>query len=148
VLICPAPPSGACENGPRPLVPPDCVPVTPPANIPADGGPKFGWFKMLKNSTRNCTRPASPRNPNFVSFINEKSQFLKGGPGRKFRPEVPSWPTVFGVQGLFGSGAMKKQEVWLASELSVTGVFENMAGLYHWLILPVRTVFGSYGMGV
>jgi len=86
VVICPAPPSGDSENGPRSF--------EAPANIPADGGPKFGWFMMLKNSARNCNIPPSPRNPNFVSFTKEKSQFLEGGPGMISRPEVPNWPIV------------------------------------------------------
>ena len=31
--------------------------------------------------------------------------------------------------------------------LAETGGNENIFGLYHWLILPVITVFGSYGIG-
>ena len=130
MVICPAPPSGACENGPRPLVPPDWVPVIPPENIPADGGPKFGWFRMLKNSARNCNMPPSPRKPNFVSFTKEKSQFLEGGPGMISRPDVPSWPMVFGVQGLLESGAWKKQPAGSWVGLRAAGGNENMAGLY------------------
>src|SRR5580704_6969423 len=129
-MICPAPPSGDSENGPRS--------AELPENIPADGGPKFGWFRILNISARNWIRPASPRNPTFVSFTSEKSQFLKCGPGMISRPEVPSWPIVQGQPAPPCSEA----------GLTVTGGIENMAGLYHWLTLPLMTVLGLYGIGV
>ncbi len=86
--------------------------------------------------------PPSPRNPSFVSFTSEKSQFLSGGPLRILRPAVPSWPIVFGMQVL-GLGTWKKQEGCSESGLNGAGANENMFGLNHWLGSPVITVLGS-----
>ena len=44
----------------------------------------------LKNSARNSSMPASPKNPSFVSFTSEKSQFLSGGPVRLLRRRCPT----------------------------------------------------------
>ena len=83
---------------------------------------------MLKNSARNSSMPASPRNPSFVSFTAEKSQFLSGGPLRILRPAVPNWPTV--SEQFVNAGPVQ------------FGWSENMAALNHWLGSPVMTVFG------
>ena len=83
---------------------------------------------MLKNSARNSSRPASPKNPSLVSLTSEKSQFLSGGPFRILRPAVPNWPIVF--EQFVNPGPVQ------------FGAIENMAGLNHWLGLPVMTVLG------
>ena len=70
---------------------------------------KFGWFRTLKNSARNSSMPASPRNPSFVSFTSEKSQSLSGGPVRLLRQAVPNWPIA--VECNFGRGVTKKHGV-------------------------------------
>ena len=98
------------------------------------GSLRFTRLKMLKNSARNCSVPASPSNPSFVSFATEKSQFLKAGPLRIFLPAVPNWPTV--------------PEQFVKPGPRHSGDMENMFGLYHWSIVPVITVFGLYGTGV
>src|SRR5579863_9160736 len=103
---------------------------------------------ILKISAQNYQTSSSPRNPNFVFFTSEKSQFLKGGPGIMLRLEVPSWPMVLGVQGMFGSGAAKKYATCSEVGLRITGGSENMAGLYHWLTFPVTNVSGSWVMGM
>ena len=82
----------------------------------------------LKNSARNSTMPASPRNPSFVSFTSEKSQFLSGGPVRILRAAVPNWPIE--VEQFVNPAPVQFGEI------------ENMAGLNHWLGSPVMTVLG------
>src|ERR1700720_1505522 len=125
LVMLPADPLGFSENGVRSVgVPLNAMPL---------GSAKLGWFRMSKNSARNCTMPASPRNPTLVSFTSEKSQFLKGGPLRMLRTELPSCPMV---QGQFGPPCS-------AAGLLKFGEMENMAGLNHWLTLPVMTVLGS-----
>ena len=89
---------------------------------------KFGWFRTLKNSARNSSMPPSPRNPSFVSFTSEKSQFLSGGPVRILRPAVPNWPIVF--------------EQFVNPGPAQFGAIENMAPLNQLLGSPVMTVFG------
>src|SRR5690242_12396268 len=56
---------------------------------PPYGFAKFGWLKMLKNSTRNCRRLVSPK---WKFFATEKSKFLKPVSGNMFRPMLPKWP--------------------------------------------------------
>src|SRR4029077_14201923 len=90
---------------------------------------KLGWLSTLKNSARNSRFPPSPRNPSLVFFTIEKVQFLSRGPLRILRPPVPSWPTV--SEQLVNPGPVQFGET------------ENMAGLNHWLGLPVMTLFGS-----
>ena len=72
--------------------------------------------------------PPSPRNPSFVSFTSEKSQFLSGGPLRILRPAVPNWPTV--SEQFVNPGPVQVGEI------------ENMAGLNQWFGSPVMTVLG------
>src|SRR6266853_2029985 len=90
---------------------------------------KFGWFGKLKNSARNCSTPASPKNPSFVSFTTEKSQFLSGGPVRILRPAVPNWPIV--------------SEQFVSPGPVQFGGIENMAELNQWLGSPVMTLLAS-----
>src|SRR5437763_556628 len=62
---------------------------------------KFGWFRILKKLARNCMLR---RSVNFVSFTIEKSQFLKVGPFREFRPTLPKCcPSFARLQPLLGS---------------------------------------------
>jgi len=110
------------ENGVSPGFPSNML-VCGPAPL------KLGWLSTLKNSARNSNIPPSPRNPSFVAFTTEKSQFLSGGPLRIFLPPVPSWPIA--SEQFVNPGPVQFGEI------------ENMAGLNHCLGLPVITVLGS-----
>src|ERR1700722_16596723 len=59
---------------------------------------KFVWFKMLKNSPRNCRCTLSR---NRKAFEMEKSQFLNEGPRKIFRPILPCEPYAGGVITVF-----------------------------------------------
>ena len=77
----------------------DCVNGCPGCNeLPrelfrvADGFAKLVWFRILKNSARNCKAPVSPRNGKGVSFAIEKSSVLKFGPLMIPREALPRNP--------------------------------------------------------
>src|SRR5262245_10609392 len=53
------------------------------------GKPKFGWLNRLKNSVRNWMVVASLI---MVFLTSEKLTFLKLGPSRMLRPELPKLP--------------------------------------------------------
>src|SRR5262249_34749967 len=55
------------------------------------GRPKFGWFRILKNSARNCTLKASEI---LLFLVTLKSRFLKLGPSKRFRAALPWVPTA------------------------------------------------------
>src|SRR5436309_13973322 len=54
------------------------------------GGPKLGWFKMLKNSARNCTLKLSEIFFTAKFLYSEKSRLTNGGPMTLLRPALPS----------------------------------------------------------
>src|SRR5262249_53064963 len=70
------------------------------------GRPKFGWFRILKNSARNCALKASEI---LLFLLTLKSKFLKLGPSRRFRAALPCVPTAGCVKAvrsnhIFGVG--------------------------------------------
>src|SRR5579863_5608732 len=62
--------------------PPDCEKVP----NPAPGVENVAWFRMLKNSARNCNLNLSVR---FVFLMSEKSKFENPGPTKVLRPKFP-----------------------------------------------------------
>ncbi len=62
-------------------------------NTTAFGVLKFAWFRILKNSARNCIRIRSRIG---VSFSSEKSHVVRPGPVSVSRPRFPSNPLLFG----------------------------------------------------
>src|SRR6185437_554341 len=68
--------------------------------IPRSGVAKFGWFRMLKISARNCSFAFSP---NGQFFIPEKSHWKNPGPRRLLRPTLPIVEGSPGIALKFGS---------------------------------------------
>src|SRR5216684_3905854 len=59
------------------------------------GASKFGWFKMLKTSVRNCSSPFSEIRK---CLFTRKSIVERRGPIRVFRPKFPKVPSDWGVK--------------------------------------------------
>src|SRR5438105_13433449 len=62
---------------------------------PPNGLAKLGWFKILKNSARNC---APKRSVNFQFLATEKSQSWNPVSRKMLRPAVPKVPKGGGIK--------------------------------------------------
>src|SRR5689334_8158549 len=60
------------------------------------GGPKFVWFRRLKNSDRNCK--AMPSRAGILKFLlMPRSHCQKFGPRNEFRPTLPNGALAAGI---------------------------------------------------
>src|SRR6266446_7541249 len=69
-----------------------------PANIRRKlipGAPKFGWFRMLKTSVRNCSSLFSEIRK---CLLTRKSMLDRPGPMRVFLPRFPKVPSGWGAK--------------------------------------------------
>src|SRR5579862_7495581 len=93
-----------CRDPPEPITGLDSATSGVKTTVPTDAGEdrsvfivvvsKFAWFKMLNTSPRSCMEI---RSLNLKTFDKEKSQFLKVGPRKMFRPILPCVPYTGGV---------------------------------------------------
>src|SRR5712664_2354755 len=56
---------------------------------PKLGTLKLAWFRILKNSARNCTLKLSEIFLMWLFLTTEKSRFIKPGPTNVLRPTLP-----------------------------------------------------------
>ena len=90
---------------------------------------KFGWLRMLKNSARNSSMPRFSQEPELCVLHERKVPIPFGRPAQDIAP---------GCAKL----AYSVDEQFVSPGPVQFGVIENMAGLNHWLGLPVMTVLG------
>src|SRR5215469_4692279 len=104
---------------------------------PTWGGAKFGWFRMLNISIRNCTLKFSEMRLMRLFLNREKSRLVIPGPIRLLRPELPrrlkhcgevasTGGTPEGVWALGGAGSQ------FAAQVAGSG---QVGTVRHWVLM-------------